>query len=80
MNRVLFFVAAALLTLSALTTGPALAQGRYIVFEEEKVVGKVQLPDVQIFITRQNLNNDYDLELQESFVPKIVESADLKPF
>ena len=59
---------------------PAHAQGRYVVFEEEEITGEIQLPEVQIFITRQNLNNDYDLELQESFVPKIVESADKKPF
>ena len=68
-----------LLALGAAST-TALAQGRFVIFEEEKIVGEIQLPSVQIFITRQNLNTDYDLELEESFVPKIVESADKKPF
>ncbi len=58
----------------------AQAQGRYVIFEEEEIVGEIQLPSVQIFITRQNLNSDYDLSLEESFVPKIVEAADKKPF
>ena len=77
MKRIALF---GLLAAAALSTGTALAQGRYVVFEEETITGVVQLPEIQIFITRQNLNNDYDLELQESFVPKIVESADKKPF
>ncbi|MCP4807455.1 MAG: hypothetical protein GY913_34195 [Proteobacteria bacterium] len=77
MKRIALF---SLLAAAALSTGTALAQGRYVVFEEETITGEIQLPEIQIFITRQNLNNDYDLELQESFVPKIVESADKKPF
>ena len=71
----LSFVAAMLMS-----SEEAHAQGRYVIFEEEEIVGEIQLPSVQIFITRQNLNSDYDLSLEESFVPKIVEAADKKPF
>ena len=73
-------ILASLLVSLAAASSVAVAQGRYVIFEEEKIVGEIQLPSVQIFITRQNLNTDYDLELEESFVPKIVESADKQPF
>lgn len=58
----------------------AVAQTRVTMFEAEEIVGEVQLPSVQIFVTRQNLNSDYDLELEESFVPKIIESVEERPF
>ena len=48
--------------------------------EAIEIEGEVQLPSVQIFISRQNLNSDYELELEESFIPKIVESVEKKPF
>ena len=57
-----------------------MAQSRVTMFEAEEIVGEVQLPSVQIFVTRQNLNSDYDLELEESFVPKIIESVEKRPF
>ncbi|HJN75317.1 MAG TPA: hypothetical protein QGF58_15415 [Myxococcota bacterium] len=73
-------ILSSLLVSLAAASSVAVAQGRYVIFEEEKIVGEIQLPSVQIFITRQNLNTDYDLKLEESFVPKIVESADKQPF
>lgn len=48
--------------------------------EAIEIEGEIQLPSVQIFISRQNLNSDYELELEESFLPKIVESVEQKPF
>lgn len=68
------------LGISALLASAALAQTRVTMFEAEEIVGEVQLPSVQIFVTRQNLNSDYDLELEESFVPKIIESVEKRPF
>lgn len=57
------------------------AQAAKLVFKDEFVVeGEVQKPDVAVFITRQNLNKAYDLELKESFLPKIVESIEHEPF
>jgi hypothetical protein len=60
--------------------GQAHAQGRRIIFEEESITGKVQKPEITIFILRQNLNTEYNLELRRSFVPKIVQSVEKKPF
>jgi len=47
---------------------------------EVKVVGKIKKPDIPIIMVRENLNTDYELELKESFLPKIVESVEKKPF
>lgn len=74
MNRVTVFV------LGLLLAGAAHAQSRRLVFEETRIEGKVQKPEITIFITRQNLNTDYNLELRESFIPKIVKSVEKKPF
>ena len=65
----------ALLLVAAALSDSALAAK--LVFKDEFVVeGEVQQPDVAVFITRQNLNKAYDLELKESFLPKIIESVD----
>jgi hypothetical protein len=56
------------------------AQGRRLVIEETVIEGKVQKPEITIFITRQNLDTDYSLVLRESFIPKIVKSVQNKPF
>ena len=58
----------------------AQAQSKRLVLDDLKVVGKVQKPEITIFVTRQNLNPEYNLDLRESFIPKIVESVDQKPF
>ena len=60
--------------------GAASAQSRRLILTEEKIEGKIQKPEITIFITRQNLNTNYNLELKESFIPKIVESVEKKPF
>ena len=56
------------------------AQARRLVFEEISVEGRVQKPVIDIFMRRQNLHTDYKLELRESFLPKIIESVEKKPF
>ena len=56
------------------------AQTRRLVFEDISVEGRVQKPVIDIFMSRQNLDTDYNLELRESFLPKIVESVEKKPF
>jgi len=61
-------------------SAPANAQARRLVFEEISVEGRVQKPVIDIFMRRQNLHTDYKLELRESFLPKIVESVEKKPF
>lgn len=68
------------LSLALLAPSLAWAQGRTIRFDEEVIKGKVQKPEVSILITRQNLNDNYTLELKESFLPKIYESVEDQPF
>jgi hypothetical protein len=41
---------------------------------------EVQKPTVTLFVSRQNINTDATLELRESFVPRIIESVEKKPF
>jgi len=60
-------------------TGVGLAQDR-MVFEIVDITGQVVKPEITIFITRQNLNTDYELDLRESFIPRIVESVNGNPF
>lgn len=65
----------------ALAMAPMTARAeRAITFEEQTLVGKIQKPEIQILITKQNLTPKYELELKESFLPKIVQSVDMKPF
>ena len=59
---------------------PSVAGAGTLIFEEEVIKGEVQKPSISIVVTRQNLNQDYVLELQESFIPQIVEAIDKKPF
>lgn len=68
-----------LLVLAAFVPNVALAQQSFS-FKETAVVGKIQKPEIQILITKQNLTPKYDLELRESFLPKIIQSVDQKPF
>ena len=51
-------------------------------FEEEEgfiVRGEVQKPEVFITINRNNASKAYELELRESFIPKILESMKKDP-
>jgi hypothetical protein len=46
----------------------------------EDVKGSVQKPELQIFMGRQNLSASAKLDLRESFLPRIIESVEKKPF
>lgn len=67
----------ALLALALLATGAASA--REFSFND-KIVGETQKPTIDILISRQNLTPKYVLELKESFLPKIVDVVNSKPF
>ena len=56
------------------------AAGKPLVIEAIEVEAKIKKPEIPIFMNRENLNTDYKLELKESFLPKIVESVEKKPF
>ena len=44
------------------------------------IIGKEHLPDFTVLIDRENLSKAYDLELKESFLPKILEAVKKSPF
>jgi hypothetical protein len=56
------------------------AQERRLVFETLDIVGEIQKPEIMVFISRKNLDSGYELVLRESFVPRIIESVERKPF
>ena len=64
-----------LLALVAATT----AQAREFSFND-KIVGETQKPTIDILISRQNLTPKYVLDLKQSFLPKIVDAVNSKPF
>lgn len=69
------------LVILLLALAPAAARAeRAITFEEQILIGEIQKPEIQILITKQNLTPKYELELKESFLPKIVQSVESKPF
>lgn len=70
-------IAALALLLSA--TPEASAEGG-LRFGEIVVQGKIQKPEIQILITKQNLAPRYELDLKESFLPKVAAAVKSKPF
>jgi hypothetical protein len=48
--------------------------------EEFVVIGEVLKPEITVVISRENLNKAYELELDESFLDKIIESVEHSPF
>ena len=49
-------------------------------FETVDITGEVQKPEITILISRENLDTNYELTLRESFVPRIIESVERRPF
>ncbi len=77
--RKVVIVAAAIL--AGMVSDVAEAGPKKLIFKDEFIVeGEVQKPEVAVFISRQNLNKHYDLELKESFLKLIVESVEKDPF
>ena len=60
---------------------PAFAQEEPEEAEDDvfRVEGELQKPDVFMIINRDNANKAYELELRETFVPKILESMKKNP-
>lgn len=69
-----------ILAIGLLLPGVAYAQAAPLRFEEQKIVAKIQKPEIQILITKQNLTPRYELVLKESFLPKVVEAVEKRPF
>jgi len=73
----------ALATLAMITAGPAVAQTDVTNshrFEGHEITVPPPKPLVMVVITRQNLNEDYTVELRETFLPQIVLSVEIGPF
>ena len=77
-----FLVAMLLLGFALPTEADAQSRGgRNVVrLAGEDVKGSVQKPELQIFMGRQNLSANEQLDLRESFLPRIIESVEKKPF
>ena len=77
-------VGVALFMLAASLWGSADAQAaKRLVFkasDADIIEGEAQKPDVTVFISKENLNDEYQLELKQSFLNNIVEAAKLAPF
>lgn len=69
-----------ILTLVLLTPALGQAQGRGLVLEAEEIIGTVQKPEIQVIVSKGDLDQGYDLELKESFIPKIIQSIEADPF
>lgn len=44
------------------------------------IIGKEHLPDFTVLIDREDLSKAYDLDLDERFLPKIIEAVGEEPF
>lgn len=44
------------------------------------IIGKEHLPDFTVLIDREDLSKAYDLDLDERFLPKIIEAIGEDPF
>ena len=66
--------------LFGLLAGSDAFAAKKLVFKASIIEGEPQKPDVAVFVSRQNLNKAYELELKESFIPKILESVEHPPF
>lgn len=46
----------------------------------DEIIGEVQKPEVTVVIARENLNKSYNLDLEESFLDRIVRAVERPPF
>ena len=77
-NILLFAV---FLGLSAQVSAQSRRSGRTVVrLGAQEITGQVQKPELSVIMGRQNLSANEQLELRESFLPRIIESVERKPF
>jgi len=79
-SKLLFLSLSGVFVATMLWAEPAEAED--LAFEDGAAVitGEVLKPEVTVVISRENLNKNYDLELKESFLDKIIESVEHPPF
>ncbi len=78
----MFYRVLSVVLVGVVLSQPVFGQGRRRarILEEEVITGKVQKPNIEIIIARQNLAEADQLVLRESFVPQILESLEKGPF
>jgi hypothetical protein len=69
-----------MMVLGSLFSGPAFGQDAMRLTDDITIIGKVPTPEVIVMINREDLNKNYDLQLDESFLKRIVEALELAPF
>jgi hypothetical protein len=47
---------------------------------EDYIQGDIQTPEIPSFIQRANVNKNYNLNLDKSFLPNIIQSVEQQPF
>lgn len=68
------------LLLSLLLPGTTVAAPSFDSEDETVIKGEVLKPEISVIITRENLNKAYELQLDEDFLQKIVDSVKAPPF
>jgi hypothetical protein len=78
----LWLVATAALAQTAPAPAPAPAAPAPALDEAEVslIIGEFLKPDITVIISRENLNKAYDLQLDESFLDKVIQSVKQPPF
>lgn len=80
LRRTLLTMALAGVLLAMALPGIAQQRKKIVISDEMEVEGQVQKPQVTYIVTRQDIEDEEQLKLSTSFIPKIVESVEKEPF
>ena len=80
MPRLLLSCLGGLALLAIALPGTAQQRKKIVIDTELEVEGQVQKPQVTYIVTRQDVEDEEQLNLSKSFIPKIVESVKKEPF
>lgn len=70
-------VLAVLAALAVLAPAPAHAGIR---IAPEVIIARIQRPEITYILTKQDLTPQYEFELKESFVPRMIQSVNTRGF
>ena len=79
-RRTMVYGIAAATMLALALPGVAQQRKKIVIDTELEVEGQVQKPQVTYIVTRQDVEDEEQLDLSKSFIPKIVESVEKEPF
>ena len=80
LRRTMLTLALAGVMLAVALPGVAQQRKKIVISDEMEVEGQVQKPQVTYIVTRQDIEDEEQLKLSTSFIPKIVESVEKEPF